>query len=119
MIYRNEVKPPSPHDRLLIAFHSPCGVFETGPPKCPPEKLATKPVDNRNHDTFSGPVSKQQWQNCAHFWQFSKKSKRISLHGRLYGGAEEIRTLGTGFSLGNDLGVCLNLCVLSSGHEVF
>jgi hypothetical protein len=28
----NEVKTPSPHHRLLIAFHSPCGVFETGPP---------------------------------------------------------------------------------------
>jgi hypothetical protein len=56
MIYRNEVKPPSLHDRLVIAFHSPCGVFETGPPKCSPEKLAAKLADNVNRHIFSGPV---------------------------------------------------------------
>jgi hypothetical protein len=50
----NEVKPLSPHDRLVIALHSPGGVAETGLCVCPPEKNARNLARDVRRTTFSG-----------------------------------------------------------------
>jgi hypothetical protein len=52
----NEVKPRSPHHRLMIALHSPGGVAETGLRVCPPEKSARKLARDVRRVTFSGAV---------------------------------------------------------------
>jgi hypothetical protein len=46
----------SPHDRFVIALHSPDRVVETGLLVCPPEKKAAKLASSNEQDTFSGPV---------------------------------------------------------------
>jgi hypothetical protein len=81
------VKSLSPHRRIVIAFRSPKGVFETGLLGWLPERMAAKPAGSIEQDTFSGPVSEQELRNCAHFLQFPEPSCRISLHCRLCGGA--------------------------------
>ena len=52
----NEVKPLSPHHRLVIALHSPGGVAETGLCVCPTEKNARKLARDVRRATFSGAV---------------------------------------------------------------
>jgi serine/threonine protein kinase len=51
-----EVKALSPHDRFVIALHSPGGVAETGLCVWPPEKSARKLAGGLRRDTFSGAV---------------------------------------------------------------
>jgi hypothetical protein len=42
--------------QIVIAWHSPDGVIETGLLGCPPEKKAATLADSNEQDTFSGPV---------------------------------------------------------------
>jgi hypothetical protein len=63
---------------------------------CPSEKKAPKLAWGATRDTFSSPVCEEDSRNCGHFSLCSEEYSRISLHLRLYGGAERIRTLGTG-----------------------
>jgi hypothetical protein len=52
----DKVKSLSPHDRFVIALHSPEGIIETGLLVCPSEKKARKLPFGAEGDTFSGPV---------------------------------------------------------------
>src|ERR1035441_746730 len=52
----DKVKLLSPHDRFVIALHSPDRVVETGLLVCPPEKKAAKLASSNEQDTFSGPL---------------------------------------------------------------
>src|ERR1035441_8232573 len=52
----DKVKLLSPHDRFVIALHSPDRVVETGLLVCPPEKKAAKLASSNEQDSFSGPV---------------------------------------------------------------
>jgi len=65
-----EVKSFAPHDRFVIAFHSPSGLVETGLRICPPEKMAERFANGVQRDTFSGPVSRQESRNCGIFERF-------------------------------------------------
>jgi hypothetical protein len=51
-----EVKTLSPHDRFVIALHSPDGAAESGLCVCPPEKSARKLAFGVRLDTFSSAV---------------------------------------------------------------
>jgi hypothetical protein len=55
---------------LVIALHSPDGVGETGLRVCPAEKNTAKLGYGAKQDTFSGPVSGRESQNCADFQRF-------------------------------------------------
>jgi hypothetical protein len=66
----DKVKALSPHHRLVIALHSPDGVGETGLRVCPAEKNTAKLGCGVKQDTFSGPVSGRESQNCADFQRF-------------------------------------------------
>ena len=64
----------------------------------PPEKKAPYPACGAQRDTFSGPVSGRESQNCGDFSQFWRECSRVSLQPRLCGGEGGIRTLGTGLN---------------------
>ena len=51
-----QLSPLSPDHRFVIALHSPRGVFETGPPRCLPERMAAKLGRERqpSHFLWSG-----------------------------------------------------------------
>ena len=83
------------HIMLVIALHSLDGVGETGLRVCPAEKNTAKLGCGVKQDTFSGPVSGRQSQNCAHFQRFLGEGSRVSLQSRLHGGGRRIRTPGT------------------------
>ena len=75
------------HIMLVIALHSLDGVGETGLRVCPAEKNTAKLGCGVKQDTFSGPVSGRQSQNCADFQRFLGEGSRVSLQLRLLGGA--------------------------------
>jgi len=91
----DKVKALSPHHRLVIALHSPDGVGETGLRVRPAEKNTAKLGYGAKQDTFSGPVSGRESQNCADFQRFLGECSLVSLQPRLHGGERWIRTLGT------------------------
>jgi|SRR5579863_2343277 len=70
---------------------------------CPPEKMGATMAHRVQWNTFSGPVSERESQNCGVFKRFSEECRPDSLHLRLNGGEGGIRTLGTGVSPYNGL----------------
>lgn len=69
----SEVKALSSDHRFVIAWHSPRGIIETGLPTRPLEKMAEGFAYGVQRDTFSGPVSEQESQNCGVFERFEGK----------------------------------------------
>ena len=110
------LKSLSPNHRFMIALLSPDGVFETGLPMGPSEKRATKLAWGVKYDAFYSPVCRQDLRNCGHFERFFGDCSEVSLQSRLRGGAEWIRTLGTGL---NDArgDVCVS-CTESISSEI-
>jgi hypothetical protein len=86
----DKVKALSPHHRLVIALHSPDGVGETGLRVCPAEKNTAKLGYGAKQDTFSGPVSGRESQNCADFQRFLGECSLVSLQPRLHGGGRSL-----------------------------
>jgi hypothetical protein len=105
-----EVKPLSPHDRFVIALHSPGGVDETGLPQCHLEKKRQKLAREIQRDIFSGPVLARKPWYCGDFQRFAGECSLVSLQPRLYGGARglsltllRLNSLLTGKNTGNFL----------------
>jgi len=86
----DKVKALSPHHRLVIALHSPDGVGETGLRVRPAEKNTAKLGYGAKQDTFSGPVSGRESQNCADFQRFLGECSLVSLQPRLHGGGRSL-----------------------------
>src|ERR1017187_1906847 len=117
----DKVKLLSPHDRFVIALHSPDRVVETGLLGCPPEKKAAKLAGSNEQDTFSGPVCARELRNCGDFLGFSEECSRVSLQSRLRGGARGIRTLGTVSETSKSLyrGSCIHHRSAALGGTIF
>jgi hypothetical protein len=63
----------------------------------PSEKKAPRPARRVANDTFSGPLCAKDSCNAVNSNDFPKNSELVSLHFRLRGGEQDIRTLGTIF----------------------
>jgi LytTr DNA-binding domain len=84
--------------RFVIAIHSPDRVAETGLPRLPSEKKASRPV-GRVARTLSPVRFARKIRAITHqFQRFPKNCGLVSLHCRLCGGEGVIRTLGTGLT---------------------
>src|ERR1700731_2689735 len=75
---KDKVKLLSPHNRLVIALHSPGGTVETGLPVCPPEKELESWREELR--TRFSPVrfGSRNRRNCGHFRRLSKQCRQIS-----------------------------------------
>ena len=60
-------------------------------------KRLQKAAGSNKKDIFSGPVSAREYEITPIFGNFQSDPDGFSLHFRLRGGEQDIRTLGTGF----------------------
>jgi hypothetical protein len=91
----SEVKSHSSIDRLLVVFHSPSGMAETGLLACPSEKterMSRYPLTRRTSLVRFG---NENYRIGGDLARFQAITRRTSLHFRLCGGEIGIRTLVT------------------------
>jgi len=79
--------------RLLIAFHSPCALLETGLRMCPPEKSRdSNALHCRVVRSLQSGLSRKNREIRACFAYFGGNRGGLSLQSRLRGGGSVIRT---------------------------